>query len=87
MWAIYRGRRVAGAGIFRGFSPRAAAVDWEILIPKDAPRQDGTVNAGQRSLARNADRSCTVKDLFFPLAVFLALHAVFIGTALTVYVH
>jgi len=33
-----------------------------------------------------ADRSCAVKDMLLPLALFVALHGAFIGAALTIYV-
>ncbi|NJO22840.1 MAG: hypothetical protein HC868_07700 [Sphingomonadales bacterium] len=75
MAAFYPSEVKDGMGIFRGFSPRQA---WQ--------KFSGTGRPGRRFRLMTTDRSYPVKDMVFPLAIFITLHAVFIGAALTMYV-
>ena len=54
--------------------------DW--LKQQEEPAASAGVSRSRSPTGVNA-----VKDVFFPLAIFVALHAVFIGAVLTAYIH
>jgi hypothetical protein len=73
--AFYPSEAKDGMGVFRGYSPRQARQKFT-----------GTCRPDGRFRLMTIDRSYPVKDVVFPLAIFITLHAVFIGAALTMYV-
>jgi hypothetical protein len=87
MYPHLTGAQRFGRSIFRGFSPRAALHSGSSKSVFVAGRSMGTVNPLQRFQLATAYRSFAVKDVLFPLAIFITLHVAFIGAALTFYIH